>query len=750
MSKQKKIMQKIRQEAHRLEIPQGISPENMRAKLECVEEGKEPEYKEPEHREPEKSNELKKLFRFPVKQIGAVACMLLLLGAASLGMQWRLQPKPSQKPVEQTEDMWMAEEPGMTTEDEEPGKTMTGVEATTETSFPDITYEEIYAAMLPVWEQQGWFLAEADINSGVRDLAEGLKGEPMALPEATDELAEVPVSEGSKYGYSSTSQKLSDTENPSADTAVGTTNVQTTGVDEGDIVKNDGRYLYQTMYLPTDKGGGYAIQIVDTKNGLKEIARIEGFDGIQEFYVTEDLLIVIENKYLQESTYRQTKSIMEYELCCLPVYGNNYYHEITIYDLSSRMEPKKIKTFTLEGRYESSRVADGYFYGFSRYYATPGEGETDYNAYVPQIDGKALEAEKILLPEDGTGTSYLVLISVKLEEPDQIFKSTAVVSPGDLYYVSGKNIYVTYPKSVDAEEGWVSDKTAILRFAYGEGSFALEAKGEVKGTLENSFSLDEYNDYLRAVSTVREYRLEKLVDERRGNYIGSIIEEERQTNALYVLNADLETVGKIEGLAENERIYSARFLGDTGYFVTFRQTDPLFAVDLTKPEAPQILSELKISGFSEYLHFYGKDRLLGIGMEADENTGAQKGIKLSMFDISDPGNVTEINKLWLEEYNYSEAMYNHRAIMISTQANLFGFEAEGSQKGKYWKEYLVFSYENDDFVTRLKLDTKTDEGYYQSRGTFIGDVFYLLTRDGSVQSYNWKTGQKLESLSIVE
>lgn len=738
MSRKNKIIQKLQQEADTLEIPRSIEPENMRCKLEKMEGCKGTEQSDEIFMRGIKTEN--RIFKFRVKQISTVACMLLLFGVAFVGGQWRLQSKPLQDSAEQTQELPSVEDSITATADE------LSIE---ENSYPDITYEEIYAAMLPVWEQQGWFLTEADIYSGVRDLAENLEGEPMALPEATDDLAEVPVSEESMYGESSASQKSADTADTSADMAVGTTNVRTPGVDEGDMVKNDGRYLYQIIYTPSDEGGGYAIQIVDTKDGLKEIARIEGFDGIQEFYVTEDLLIVIENKYLQEPFYRQTQSVKEYALCCLPVY-QNYYHEITVFDISNPAKPDKIKTFTLDGRYESSRVADGYFYGFSRYYATPGEGESDYDAYVPRIEGLSLDAEKILLPEDGTGTAYLVLISIKLEEADKIFKSTAVVSPGNQYYVSGKNIYVTYPKSAEGEEGWVSDKTAILRFGYGEGDFYLEAQGEVKGNLENSFSLDEYNGYLRVVSTVREYRLEKPVDARTGNYIGSIIEEERQTNALYVLSEELEMVGKIEGLAENERIYSARFLGNTGYFVTFRQTDPLFAVDLTKPEAPRILSELKISGFSEYLHFYGKDRLLGIGMEADENTGAQKGLKLSMFDISDPGNVTEIEKLWLEEYNFSEALYNHRAILINTQANLFGFEAEGSQKGNYWKDYLLFSYEDDSFVTRLKLDTKTDEGYYQSRGTFIGDIFYLLIQDGRVQSYNWKTGEKLESLSTAD
>ena len=108
-----------------------------------------------------------------------------------------------------------------------------------------------------------------------------------------------------------------------------------------------------------------------------------------------------------------------------------------------------------------------------------------------------------------------------------------------------------------------------------------------------------------------------------------------------MLNQNLEIIGKIENLAEDERIYSARFFGENGYFVTFRQTDPLFAVDLKDPKNPKILSELKISGFSEYLHFYGEDRMLGIGMEADEETGRTEGMKLSMFDISNPADVTE-------------------------------------------------------------------------------------------------------------
>ena len=170
-------------------------------------------------------------------------------------------------------------------------------------------------------------------------------------------------------------------------------------------------------------------------------------------------------------------------------------------------------------------------------------------------------------------------------------------------------------------------------------------------------------------------------------------------------------------------------------------------MDLADVRNPKILSELKISGFSEYLHFYGEDRLLGIGMEADEETGRTEGMKLSMFDISNPMEVQEVSKLPMKQYQHSEALYNHRAVMISVPANIFGFEVEGYENGNFKKDYLVFSYENDAFVQKLKVETNNKYGeIYSSRGTFIGNVFYLLTRNGDVTSYDLKTGNELECL----
>jgi len=352
-----------------------------------------------------------------------------------------------------------------------------------------------------------------------------------------------------------------------------------------------------------------------------------------------------------------------------------------------------------------------------------------------------------LLPEENEGNGYLLLTSIDMKNPRKFVDTTAIVTDGDMYYVSSDNIYIADSLPMEQTAGKQTNKISLLRFAYEKGKFALQAEGVVPGSLESSFSMDEYEGNLRMVTTVDEYLFKEIKDDITGEVLGNYIESENRSNALYVLESDLNIIGKIENLAENERIYSARFLGDTGYFVTFRQTDPLFAVDLKDPDNPKILSELKISGFSEYLHFYGEDRLLGIGMEADEETGITDGMKLSMFDISDPMDVQEISKHHMKQYQHSEALYNHKAVMISVPANLFGFEVEGYEDGNYKKDYLVFSYEEDEFVQKLKVETKDKYGaIHSSRGTFIGDVFYLLTRDGSVTSYDLRTGDKLESL----
>lgn len=289
----------------------------------------------------------------------------------------------------------------------------------------------------------------------------------------------------------------------------------------------------------------------------------------------------------------------------------------------------------------------------------------------------------------------------------------------------------------------------MIRFSYEDGLMTKEAEGEVKGRLLDAMAINESNGYLRMAVTVESHKRENIEDDIFGSFLGYNTTDYRQDNSLYVLDENLELVGKIEGLAEDERIYSARFMGDTGYFVTFRQVDPLFSVDLSDPANPKILGELKISGFSEYLHFYSENLLLGIGIEADEDTGRTEGMKLSMFDISNPADVKEQDKYELSEYDYSEGLYDYKAVMIDTEKNLFGFFAEGWSSEENKENYLLFSYEDGAFKQKMQIACERDKNgiHANVRGTYIEDVFYLMYGDGRIESYSLIDGSKLESLT---
>ena len=184
-----------------------------------------------------------------------------------------------------------------------------------------------------------------------------------------------------------------------------------------------------------------------------------------------------------------------------------------------------------------------------------------------------------------------------------------------------------------------------------------------------------------------------------------------------MLDDDLKIIGIISDLAPDEQIYSVRFDGEVGYFVTFRQVDPLFSVDLSNPAAPKIMGELKIPGFSQYLHVYGEDLLFGLGMTADEKTGRTGSLKLSMFDVSNPYDVTEKHQLVLEE-NYSTALYNHKAILVAKEKDLIAFPVD--------KGYKVFGY--DEMTGFINVgEIETDNWCGDSRGVYIDDYFYVCS-----------------------
>ena len=379
------------------------------------------------------------------------------------------------------------------------------------------------------------------------------------------------------------------------------------------------------------------------------------------------------------------------------------------YDIADVEEPKEIGRMSQSGNYNTSRMANGYLYLFSTYYVNSPIVREDPSTYVPLINEKEMERSDICLPQVSQGCMYEVITSIDIANPDEICDSTAIFSKGGQTYVSNQNIYYYETQWEDSDRY----TTAVRKFAYQDGKLEGKAQGSFAGYLNDTFSIDEYQGKLRVVTT------------------------DGDTNAVYVMDENLEITGAIEDLAKDERVYSARFIGDTGYFVTFRETDPLFSVDLSDPENPRIIGELKIPGFSEYLHFYGEDRLLGIGMAADENTGATEGVKLTMFDISDRTDVKEEATYVIEDAYGTDVAYDYKAVLADPQKNLIGFAAYGIRG----EDYYLFTYEEETgFVCRLQEEINGNSSG-GTRGLYIGDTLYVI-RGNVIEAYDLANSKK--------
>ena len=501
------------------------------------------------------------------------------------------------------------------------------------------------------------------------------------------------------------------------------TNTREEEVGEADIVKTDGNYLY-ILY-------GNKIRILDIRNPeMEELGtiRIGGNTDPVELYVKDDRLVVFYNETVQKNSDQAEDS---------SAYGADYqsYTVAETYDLSDRREPVSLGSVQLGGYYRTVRISGDYIYLFSDYYADYNANRKVAESYIPTVQGKTIASNCIFLPGTIGTNQFLVVGSFSLKDPTQIIDSKAILSNGGDCYVSEDNIYV-YEYVYDEKEEY--DQTLIRKISYKEGKLKGVAQTKIWGQVKDSFCIDEYDGNLRLVTTVTPvYHYGK--DGGIELYDASV-EENGSSNALYILDKKLNVTGKIEKLAPNEEVYSARFMGKTAYFVTYEQVDPLFSADLSDPENPKILGALKIPGFSDYLHGYGEGRLLGIGMETDE-AGAQDGVKLSLFDISDPTDVTEVQKTVLEGFYATDLSYNYKLAAIDSKQNLIGFSAYGDGT-----HYFIYRYdEKEGFV--CVLDKEVNSYGSEIRGLYAGNRFYLV-QGNAVESFDLNTFDKIDDIVL--
>lgn len=526
------------------------------------------------------------------------------------------------------------------------------------------------------------------------------------------------------------------------------TNTQVNNVDEADIVKVDGNYIY---YVSNKK-----LVIIDahTPEASEKISEINYKDtnfNPREVYVKGQKIIVIGNEYDNSckteviSTEDVTATDIERVQESKPKSG------MIIYDISNIKEPKETRRVMIEGNYISSRmIEDNIYYVANKYIATSNiqknkMEDLDEDKYKPVYQDTAVSQEEKCINYDliyyfpeTQDSSYLMLAGLNINNNEEAEIRT-FLGAGQYIYSSEKNMYIatnktTYGKGYEVLGG----TTHLLKIELNNGKFNFKAECNIDGQVNNQFSMDENKDTFRIATTT-----------------GNIWVDETTANNLYILNDKLEEIGRVENFGKEEKIYSVRYVENKAYVVTFKQTDPLFVIDLSESTKPQILGELKIPGYSTYLHPYDDTHLIGFGYDTKEN-GTRvitNGLKMSMFDISDFNNPQELFKISIgdSKYTYSELLYNHKALLFSKEKNIIAFPLYSSSGRKTNSKAAIYNIDlKKGFSLKGEISNVTNK-YEENvkRIVFANDTFYTFS-DSLVKVANMDTLEVVKEFTIKD
>lgn len=464
------------------------------------------------------------------------------------------------------------------------------------------------------------------------------------------------------------------------------TNVQVEGVDEPDMVKTDG----DRIVLISD---GRLIVVDVTGEEPEEIGRLRLDNlAVQSLFLSGDKVLLFGSMWVSHPI-----PLVEPEASIVPVPQSPTVQLIEV-DISG--DPEIARTMTIDGQFLSGRmigdtvrlVLTSSPVGFEWSYpegsglraerkATEENREVIRNStpdnWIPYYviadadgdvtdEGILFDCDRAGHPDEFSGLNMLSVITIDLSEGLEVSDATGVLAAGNTIYASGESLYVAtqnwqawqWARSGSTEDRPEGVTTDIHKFDISSTERTeYVASGEVTGYLLNQFAMDEHDGLLRVASTTSP------------NWWGSGIESESIVTVLTEVDGELIRIGLVDGLGETEQIYSVRFMGDVAYVVTFRQTDPLYTIDLSDPRDPRMVGELKILGYSAYLHPVGEGLLMGVGQDATDQ-GRIQGTQVSTFDVSDPGDPTRIDTYTLSEGSNSEVEYDHHAFLYWEPAGL--------------------------------------------------------------------------------
>lgn len=508
-----------------------------------------------------------------------------------------------------------------------------------------------------------------------------------------------------------------------------TTNIQVSGVDEADIVKTDGRYIYMIS-----EGNIFVIEAYPPEK-MKKISEIRIKGNPIGLFINNDRLAVLKYDSIafEEEDY--------------PCY--RWATVLEVYDISNTSNPVLKKRVSTDGSYLSSRMIGRHVYIVATSPVIRIFNE-DWKVSTPQImvgdnivdipPDKIFYSDATEVPE-----SYTTIVAVDLYSEEGVEYKSVLTGYASCMYVSLDNIYVAMPKQFWIRDG--KESTEIHRIRINGLDIKCEASGEVPGRVLNQFSMDEYEGYFRIATTT--------------GHVARFLSEATSANHVYILDSEtLQIVGRLEDLAPGEQIYSARFMGSKCYLVTFKKVDPLFTIDLSNPAEPKVLGKLKIPGYSDYLHPYDENHFIGIGketVEAEEGDFAwYQGLKISLFDVSDVSSPREVGKIIIGDRGTdSPVLRDHHAFLFDRrrsllvipilEAKIFREKYSGGIPPNTYGEYVfqgayVFNISPDEGISLrgriTHLENSEDlekSGYYFTseyevvRSLYIGDVLYTVS-----------------------
>ncbi|MEE9178656.1 MAG: beta-propeller domain-containing protein [Acidimicrobiia bacterium] len=538
------------------------------------------------------------------------------------------------------------------------------------------------------------------------------------------------------------------------------TNVQVIGVDEPDIVKTDGRRI-----VILSEGN---LIIADVTGDEPEVTgRLNvGNHSIQSMFLSGDRVLMFGSQW---STFRP---LVESDAEFAPVYQTPTIQIIEV-DISD--DPEIVRTMTIDGRFLSGRMVGDSVrlvitsgpVGFE--WAHPsGSGlraerkaveenreiirNSEPDNWIPYYvvtdadgdvtnEGILFDCERASHPEEFSGLNMLSVLTIDLGDGLDLVDSTGVLANGDTIYASPDSLYVAtqnwqtwqWARSRIEDDEPDGITTDIHKFDISNTETTTYiASGVIDGYLLNQFAMDEYEGMLRVASTTSP------------SWWGSGFESESMVTVLRDIGGVLVEIGQVDGLGKTEQIYSVRFMGDVAYVVTFRQTDPLYTVDLSDPRHPTVAGELKILGYSAYLHPLGNGLLMGVGQDATD-TGRVRGTQVSIFDVSDISNPVRVHQHTLAKGSNSAVEYDHHAFLYWDETGLAMIPVQqysrDDESESAWFGAVALRVENDGGLKEVSRvahpggDEKSWDWRAQiQRSIVIGDSVYTLSSKGIMKS----------------